>query len=121
VPIQLAYQLDGKIHYDSTNLRISVRAPLKAVILGAIVGAFLGSALNNLVKYQGIQNLTWGSFWWTAVINCLSSMLTIIMLARKREAQPFVTVEDFLGGMFIGVLVGYGGQDLLRQILPNHS
>jgi hypothetical protein len=40
----------------------------------------------------------------------------IIFSARKAEAQSFVTVEDFWGGLLIGFLIGYSGTTIFAKI-----
>jgi hypothetical protein len=37
------------------------------------------------------------------------SGMAVVFLARKSDAQSFVSVEDFWGGMLMGFLVGYTG------------
>ena len=36
---------------------------------------------------------------------------------RKKDVQPFLTVEDFWGGILFGFQVGYSGQQIFKQFL----
>ena len=50
--------------------------------------------------------------------NLIIAFVIAIILMRKKDVQPFLTIEDFWGGILIGFLVGYTGEDIIRQ-LPN--
>jgi hypothetical protein len=49
----------------------------------------------------------------------LVASVIVIAFARKRDAQPFIAVEDVWGGFFIGFLAGYVGEQFLRQVIPS--
>jgi hypothetical protein len=40
----------------------------------------------------------------------------IVFAARKTDAQSFVTVEDFWGGLLVGFLIGYSGTAAFSDI-----
>jgi len=42
--------------------------------------------------------------------------MAIIFMARKSDAQSFVSIEDFWGGLLIGFLVGYTGTSFFESI-----
>jgi riboflavin transporter FmnP len=48
--------------------------------------------------------------------NLILGFVIGITLMRKKDVQPFLTVEDFWGGILLGFLVGYTGQQLFEQI-----
>lgn len=48
----------------------------------------------------------------------LIAAVVVVAFARKKDAQPFITVEDFYGGSFVGFVAGYVGFPLLDSILP---
>jgi hypothetical protein len=41
------------------------------------------------------------------------SGIVVVAFARKKDAQPILSVEDFWGGVFVGFLVGYTGKSFL--------
>jgi hypothetical protein len=48
--------------------------------------------------------------------NLILGFVIGITLMRKKDVQPFLTVEDFWGRILLGFLVGYTGQQLFEQI-----
>ncbi|MFD0346412.1 hypothetical protein ACFQ0M_10610 [Kitasatospora aburaviensis] len=44
------------------------------------------------------------------------STAAIVFAARKSEAQSFVTVEDFWGGVLVGFLIGYSGTAAFAEL-----
>ena len=56
------------------------------------------------------------SFLLSVVLAVLLSAIAIIFMARKSDAQPFISVEDFWGGLLIGFLVGYTGTSFFSEI-----
>jgi hypothetical protein len=41
----------------------------------------------------------------------------VVAFARKKDAQPFISIEDFYGGFFVGFSAGYVGKSLLAAVL----
>jgi uncharacterized membrane protein YfcA len=60
-----------------------------------------------------------------AIVSYLLSLITAMMIAgivvvafaRKKDAQPILSVEDFWGGVFVGFLAGYSGKAFLEKTL----
>jgi hypothetical protein len=50
------------------------------------------------------------------VVAVILSGIAVVFMARKSEAQSFVSVEDFWGGLLIGFLVGYTGTSFFEQL-----
>ena len=44
------------------------------------------------------------------------SGVAVVFIARKSDAQSFVTVEDFWGGLLIGFFVGYTGSSFFAKL-----
>ena len=42
--------------------------------------------------------------------------MAVVFMARKSDAQSFVSVEDFWGGMLMGFLVGYTGTTFFESL-----
>ena len=54
----------------------------------------------------------------TAVI---IASIVVVAFARKKDAQPILSIEDFYGGLFIGFLSAYGGSALLQQVIGTEA
>jgi hypothetical protein len=50
------------------------------------------------------------------VIPLIFGLIARLILTRKKDVQPFLTIEDFWGGIVVGVVVGYSGSQFLEQL-----
>ncbi len=121
---QVQYKIDGVLNQDTIRQQLSIRAPLGAVLRGSFCGAIVGSLLHTLYKLQGsAAPLTdlhpWIGFALQTVAGVLLGAVLVVAFARKKDAQPFISIEDFYGGFFVGFAAGYVGQSLLQNILPH--
>jgi hypothetical protein len=123
LPIMIEYEIDGVPHRDTLKHKINVRAPFKSVLYGAIVGAAFGSLLHILLDKEKVVKVWNGGvtelLFMMAVFlitNMLMAVLIVVAFARKKEAQPLITVEDFWGGCFLGAITAYGGRAILDQV-----
>lgn len=118
--MQVQYDMDAARNHDTVKHQMNIRSPLKALILGAVVGGWLGTILTNL-----LTNLTTATstYWPTPyfmgklLTSVLLGAVLVIAFARKKDAQPFLSVEDFYGGFFIGFLAAYVGASLLTNLI----
>lgn len=120
--LSIDYEIDGNRNEDSTPFKLNIRAPLKAIIYGSLAGSIIGYVLRSLyeqgsaaiVLSDAQKNITWltGLFG-----NLLLSVIVIVAFARKKDAQPILSIEDFWGGFFIGFLAGYTGKSFLDKFL----
>jgi hypothetical protein len=122
VEASISYVMDQQLNHDAVKVPLSIKAPLWSLIAGAAVGA-IGGSLFQLLRNDkgGLDDLIqWAPSFHIIpaaalrfVIGLLSSLLlsaiVIVAFARKKDAQPFVSVEDFYGGLFIGFMVGING------------
>ncbi|MGB8030679.1 MAG: hypothetical protein WCF30_13580 [Terracidiphilus sp.] len=126
--IQSKYKVDGKTNQDSVEYHLSVRAPLYALILGSILGSIAGFLLRSIFD-QGTLGGPIGKptastvlTWTVALIgNVLLGAIAVVAFARKKDAQPMLAIEDFWGGVFVGVVAGYSGKSLLNQFMHTAS
>jgi hypothetical protein len=89
-----------------------LRPPLRALIWGSAVGAVIGSSLKFLEPNGAL-----GSILATILIAALSSALMTVLIARGTGIKGVVTVEDFYGGLLVGVLVSYAGSDVFGEFV----
>jgi hypothetical protein len=85
---------------------LAIRAPIHAVILGSVAGGVIGSIGRLLQLHTSASVLDWLL---SASAAMVLSGMAVVFLARKSDAQSFVSVEDFWGGMLMGFLIGYTG------------
>src|SRR5580700_9726603 len=114
--IQIQYQMDGKSNQDSVPYKLNVRAPLAALIYGSIVGSLCGYLVRDIFEQRGLEKIiaepTAATMlpWVIALLgNVILGVIVVIAFARKRDAQPILAIEDFWGGLFVGVIAGYTG------------
>jgi hypothetical protein len=105
--IQATYSVDGLDHTVNIPFRLNIRAAMSSIVTGAIIGAVLGSLVKAL-SAQGAsveaRNVVRG-----LAVAVLASVAVVAAFARRSSAQPFVSIEDFWGGIVIGFSVGYFG------------
>jgi hypothetical protein len=116
---QVRYKIDGILNLDTIRQELNIRAPLGAVLQGALWGAVVGSVLHSLYLTGFV--FTWsalGPFFQQTFAGILLGGVLVVAFARKKDAQPFISIEDFYGGFFVGFSAGYVGKVLLNKILP---
>jgi hypothetical protein len=100
----------------STNTlaqEISIRPSLRSLIVGGAIGGAVGSAAKLL---RTPDKLTDPTSLFTVFLAVILSAIAIIFIARKSDAQAFISVEDFWGGLLIGFFVGYTGTELFSTL-----
>jgi hypothetical protein len=119
--LEIIYEIDGKPNRDTVSYQLSVRSPLRAIIAGTIVGSIVGFIVRDNAKDQtlhtffstgdGVLDLTL-----SIVSHVIGAAMIVVAFARKKDAQPILSIEDFYGGLFIGFVAAYGGKSLLDQV-----
>lgn len=120
--IQVKYEMAGLPNHDTVEHQLNVRAPMKALINGALAGAVMGFILRAVYSQSPGTALAAtagfpGRILAEVVASALVACAVVIAFARKKDAQPFIAIEDVWGGMFVGIVAGYGGQRILDGIL----
>jgi hypothetical protein len=118
---QVQYEMNGTTNYDTVKYQLNIRAPLKALIYGSLVGSLVGTILRFTHASEQMPEIRTFGFLISLVAGMLLAAVLVIAFARKKDAQPFITIEDFWGGFFIGFLAGYVGKSLLTPLLPASS
>jgi len=122
--IEIQYATGQVMHHDAIDYKLSVRASLGAIVTGAAIGSIGGYLLRDIFQVNGLMTLIAERSVIKAVewlLRLFGSLLlaavAVIAFARKKDSQPILTIEDFWGGLFIGVVAGYMGKSFLDQIL----
>jgi uncharacterized iron-regulated membrane protein len=120
-PGLVTYVYNGQLHMSEFDVRVVLRPPLSANCLGAIAGSLLGAFARGL-QDQGpafMLSALGLPFIASVLLTTILAIIAVIYSSRRTgEAQPIVTVEDVWGGLLVGFLLGYGGHDLFRQLVP---
>jgi hypothetical protein len=107
---------------------MNVRAPVTAMIWGSVIGSVIGFAVRTYYQATATSDagtpatanafsvLSW-SLWFGLLVQVLVGGIVVVAFARKKDAQPILSIEDFWGGMLIGFLAGYGGKAFLQQVI----
>ncbi|MGW4691503.1 hypothetical protein ACWEO1_03875 [Kitasatospora cineracea] len=101
-----------RVFSNTTSFTVPVKSALRNVMLGGVCGGAAGSVARTLQDARGGDLFGHGHAGAAALSLVLSAILSwaaIIFSARKSEAQSFITVEDFWGGLLVGFLIGYSG------------
>ena len=109
------------IFTNTVAYELSIRPSVSSVIIGAGIGGFTGAIARFLQitpteKWQIFSTTDLVTFLITIVVTVILSGIAVVFMVRKSDAQSFVSVEDFWGGLLIGFLVGYTGTSFFEQL-----
>ncbi len=121
--IQVQYGVDERDHLYTVPFDLTIQAEIKAVMTGAVIGSGIGGIarlLSDIKSNSGAVSANAGFL--SILLAIILSAITVVSFARKSGAQQIVSVEDFWGGLFLGFLIGFLGQEFaLNLITPNTS
>jgi hypothetical protein len=111
IEVEVMYASDlTATHRKQLSTDISIFPTVAGMLGGTLVGSFLGTIIRH------IESPNWQFVVPILITNLVLGFIVGVILMRKKDVQPFVTVEDFWGGILLGYLVGFGGQALFEQI-----
>ena len=96
------YGEDNKQINSSTEHKINISPSPFAVPTGGMIGALGGYFIRLFLMNAGDLSVNWAVLCGSVLLGLLVSVLT----ARKPNTTKAITVEDFVGGIIIGALVG---------------
>lgn len=120
----VTYVFDGNIFHSSIEIDVSIFPSLSSMLVGTLVGAVLGTMLKELFSKTNLMK----DFDTLGVPGTLAPMIPIlfsnmilgfmiaVVLMRKKDVQPFLTIEDFWGGILVGFLTSYTSSQILEQL-----
>lgn len=122
--IEIEYLMDNQSNHDTVSYQMNIRSPLGAIISGAVVGSIVGYIVRTATDEAALQrlfaptgtSLVFLRFFVGLVAAVLIGAMVVVAFARKKDAQPILSIEDFWGGLFIGFLSAYGGDALLMKV-----
>jgi hypothetical protein len=120
IPVTVSYNdSTGKTDTEITSLELSLFPSFGTMLLGTLAGSLLGTFVRNS---EEIPKLRFDTIALPAqimsvfVIPLIFGLIAGRILTRKKDVQPFLTIEDFWGGIVIGFIVGYSGSQFLEQL-----
>jgi len=124
--IQVEYCVNDKHHHDTIDYKFGVKSSFLSILTGSVIGSFIGFMLKDIYEEKSIIKfiqtpsvITSLEIFFKLIGNSLIGIVAVIAFARKKDAQPFLTIEDFWGGLFVGVVSGYSGKSFLDgSIIP---
>ena len=102
-----------KIYTNTIAHSLSIRPSVYSVLTGSLIGGIIGAVARLL---QSPSFPTPQSIIVSLFLSTILGGMAVIFMARKSDAQSFVSVEDFWGGILIGFLVGYTGTSFFESI-----
>jgi hypothetical protein len=119
-PGQVRYRYNGAVHHHTFEVRFTLRPPLLANGIGAVVGSVVGPIARGL-RDEGpaFFSAVGVTFIAGVTLTAILAVVAVIYSSRKTgEAQPIVTVEDFWGGVLVGFLLGFAGNEFFGKLVP---
>jgi hypothetical protein len=110
--IEVRFRGQGAVHRQSVERTFRVRASIRSMAAGAAVGGLAGWVVSTRHPATGWETSAAG-----ALMTVVVSVMAVVVFARKREARPLVTVEDFWGGVATGFLTGLAGPAVLESLI----
>ncbi|NEP19150.1 MAG: hypothetical protein F6J97_20005 [Leptolyngbya sp. SIO4C1] len=112
---------EDKLFSNTISQEISIRPSVSSMIIGGGFGGAVGSLsrvlqVNPAEEIQQFESSDYYASGISVVLAVILSCIAIIFMARKSDAQSFISVEDFWGGLLIGFLVGYTGTSFFQQL-----
>lgn len=120
--IQVRYNVDDRDHLDTVPFALTIQAAITATMVGAVIGGMAGGMARLLSDVQKSGNLNPNAQILSLSLGVILSAVTVVSFARKSGVQQIVSIEDFWGGLFLGFLIGFLGQNYaLNLIAPNSA
>jgi hypothetical protein len=109
------------VFQNTIPYELLLRSSVFSILYGSVLGGIFGSIAR---LFQITPKGVWPTLGWSDLASDLISVLlamilssaAIVFVARKSDAQSFVSVEDFWGGVLTGFLVGYTGTSFFESI-----
>lgn len=114
VSFKSSYKVNGEaiIHTRTSTKRILLYPSAFSVPTGGMIGAAVGYAIKATLMYAENFSLNWSVLGGSVALGLVISLF----VSRKPEVSKAITVEDFIGGLIIGVLAGLYSEGILTRL-----
>jgi hypothetical protein len=109
--IQIRYAVDGQENLDTVSYNLQIRATIISIMTGSVFGSILGAISRSFGQVGGGLSIS------VFVLSAIFGAIAIIAFARKENAQTIISIEDFWGGVLVGFLIGYLGEEYFKSIV----
>ncbi|WP_437297802.1 hypothetical protein [Sorangium sp. So ce426] len=109
--IEVEYEIDGASNVDTIEHVLEVSSSLASMICGAVLGGVGGwfAARGGAAPFDVEAGLS-------LAVSLVLVTMAVVLLARKRDVQPILAIEDFWGGVAVGFLIAYSGPRLFAGL-----
>ncbi|WP_438028922.1 hypothetical protein [Sorangium sp. So ce233] len=109
--IEVEYEIDGASNLDTIEHVLKVSASLGSMICGAVAGGVGGwfAARGGAASLDAEAGVS-------LAVSLVLVAMAVVLLARKKDVQPVLAIEDFWGGVAVGFLIAYAGPSLFAGL-----
>lgn len=107
----IKYTINDQYKSQIIPIVLQIQPPVKSIISGSILGGVLGHTVRELTSKTPEVNIS------LLAVFIMSIIVAIILAKRENSNKGFITLEDFSGAFFIGVMIGYMGTEYFDSIL----
>jgi hypothetical protein len=104
--LNLSYQVGTEVHTQSVDMTLDIHAHPNEVYLAAFVGGVVGSLVNTVTL--GLSTLVSG----------VLGLFLVLIAQRRANVQLGISIEDAIGGLVVGFVLGYLGTAYFKGFLP---
>jgi len=118
--VELYAMIKYKINTEHKSQIVPIVLQIQPPVLSIITGTLFGGTLGHLARHLTSNDPAMMSVSLLAVL--IMSLIAAIILAKREDSNKgFITLEDFYGAFFIGVMIGYMGTEYFESILSGVS
>lgn len=110
------YKIICTIDYEKDNLKYQTKKDIEISIFPSLMGMLVGTIIGSILGTFVSANFDFEKIFPEILTNMTLGFIAGITLMRKKDVQPFVTIEDLWGGILIGFVIGYLGEQAFRNI-----
>ena len=114
ISFKASFKVDGEdiIHTRSATKRILIYPSAFSVPTGGMLGAVVGYGIKVTLISSEQLSINYGVLFGSIALGLIVSLF----VSRKPEITKAITVEDFVGGIIIGVLSGLYAETILTKL-----
>lgn len=114
ISFKSSFKVDGEdiIHTRTVTKRILIYPSAFSVPTGGMIGTSVGYVIKSTLVSSTAQSVNWAVLLGSIALGLIISLV----VSRKPEVSKAITVEDFVGGIIVGVLAGLYSETILTKL-----